>query len=61
LISKVSSFDAEKLNIKFVSHEARVGMLSADEMKKIRQAQDEHRELLNIPRRLLSCYLATIS
>ncbi|XP_046579587.1 large subunit GTPase 1 homolog [Haliotis rubra] len=45
-----TEFTAEKLNIKFVDPQ-RAATLSEDEKKKIREAQDENRSLLRIPRR----------
>ncbi|XP_046332431.2 large subunit GTPase 1 homolog [Haliotis rufescens] len=45
-----TEFTAEKLNIKFVDPQ-RAATLSEEEKKRIREAQDEHRSLLRIPRR----------
>ncbi|XP_030072605.1 large subunit GTPase 1 homolog [Microcaecilia unicolor] len=46
-----TEFVAEKLNIKFVSAEARTGLLSTEETKRIQKLHDENEQFLCIPRR----------
>nr|XP_033815276.1 large subunit GTPase 1 homolog [Geotrypetes seraphini] len=46
-----TEFVAEKLNIKFVSAEARTGLLSTEETKQIQKLHDENEQFLCIPRR----------
>ncbi|XP_029471651.1 large subunit GTPase 1 homolog isoform X1 [Rhinatrema bivittatum] len=46
-----TEFVAEKLNIKFVPAEARTGLLSAEETKRIQKLQIENKQFLCIPRR----------
>ncbi|KAL4630735.1 hypothetical protein GN956_G15984 [Arapaima gigas] len=47
-----TEFTAEKLNIKFVSAEARAGLLSTEEKERLRNLHEENRHFLRIPRRL---------
>ncbi|XP_014004752.2 large subunit GTPase 1 homolog [Salmo salar] len=46
-----TEFVAEKLNIKFVPAEARAGLLTAEEMAKLKMLHEENKQLLRIPRR----------
>lgn len=46
-----TEFQAEKLNIKFVRPTIQVGMLTEEEKRKIRAAQEANKEMLSIPRR----------
>uniref|UniRef100_A0A4W5RBT1 Large subunit GTPase 1 homolog n=1 Tax=Hucho hucho TaxID=62062 RepID=A0A4W5RBT1_9TELE len=46
-----TEFVAEKLNIKFVPAEARAGLLTAEEMAKLKKLHEENKQLLRIPRR----------
>ncbi|XP_063888311.1 large subunit GTPase 1 homolog [Scylla paramamosain] len=46
-----TEFQAEKLNIKFVRPTTQIGMLTEEEKRKIRAAQEANREMLSIPRR----------
>ncbi|KYO34959.1 large subunit GTPase 1-like protein [Alligator mississippiensis] len=46
-----TEFAAEKLNIKFVSAEARTGLLTAEETKTVKKLHEENKQFLNIPRR----------
>ncbi|KAJ9599173.1 hypothetical protein L9F63_010350, partial [Diploptera punctata] len=46
-----TEFQAEKLNITFVNPKSRVGLLSGQEIEKVRETQDKNRQLLGIPRR----------
>ncbi|KAM5291920.1 large subunit GTPase 1 homolog [Ctenodactylus gundi] len=46
-----TEFIAEKLNIKFVSPEARTGLLSFEESQRVKKLQEENRQFLCIPRR----------
>ncbi|NXX12835.1 LSG1 GTPase, partial [Podargus strigoides] len=44
-------FVAERLNIQIVSAQSRTGLLTAQEAQRVRQLQEENRQLLRIPRR----------
>ncbi|XP_017554806.1 large subunit GTPase 1 homolog [Pygocentrus nattereri] len=46
-----TEFIAEKLNIKFVPAEARTGLLTAEEYKRIKKLHEDNRQFLRIPRR----------
>ncbi|KAG1950092.1 GTPase LSG1-2 [Pimephales promelas] len=46
-----TEFVAEKMNIKFVPAEARAGLLSAEESRRLKKLHEENKELLRIPRR----------
>ncbi|XP_076134931.1 large subunit GTPase 1 homolog [Alosa pseudoharengus] len=46
-----TEFVAEKLNIKFVPAEARAGLLTPEESKRIKQLHEENKQFLRIPRR----------
>ncbi|KAL7867373.1 hypothetical protein AOLI_G00151870 [Acnodon oligacanthus] len=46
-----TEFIAEKLNIKFVPAEARTGLLTAEEFKRIKKLHEDNRQFLRIPRR----------
>ncbi|MPC13877.1 Large subunit GTPase 1 [Portunus trituberculatus] len=46
-----TEFQAEKLNIKFVRPVTQIGMLTEEEKRKIRAAQEANKEMLSIPRR----------
>ncbi|XP_038856886.1 large subunit GTPase 1 homolog isoform X2 [Salvelinus namaycush] len=46
-----TEFVAEKLNIKFVPAEARAGLLTAEEIAKLKKLHEENKQLLRIPRR----------
>uniref|UniRef100_A0A6I8PW06 Large subunit GTPase 1 homolog n=1 Tax=Xenopus tropicalis TaxID=8364 RepID=A0A6I8PW06_XENTR len=46
-----TEFVAEKLNIKFVSAEARTELLTSEETKRIHKLQEENKQFLCIPRR----------
>ncbi|KAM4772479.1 large subunit GTPase 1 homolog [Rhinophrynus dorsalis] len=46
-----TEFVAEKLNIKFVPAEARTGLLTSEETKRIHKLQEENKQFLCIPRR----------
>ncbi|XP_053566180.1 large subunit GTPase 1 homolog [Bombina bombina] len=46
-----TEFVAEKLNIKFVPAEARTGLLSPEETKRVHKLQEENEQFLCIPRR----------
>ncbi|XP_066503867.1 large subunit GTPase 1 homolog [Hoplias malabaricus] len=46
-----TEFIAEKLNIKFVPAEARTGLLTAEETKKLKKLHEDNRQFLRIPRR----------
>jgi hypothetical protein len=52
-------FQAEKLNITFVSPSTRPGLLSGEDKEKVKATQEKNRQLLRIPRRLSSkiCFL----
>lgn len=44
-------FILEKLNIKFVPSEARAGLLTPEESKRIKKLHEENKQFLRIPRR----------
>ncbi|XP_015216521.1 large subunit GTPase 1 homolog [Lepisosteus oculatus] len=46
-----TEFVAEKLNIKFVPAEARTGLLTPEESKRIKKLHEENKQFLRIPRR----------
>lgn len=46
-----TEFVAEKLNIKFVPAEARAGLLSSEESRRLKKLHEENKQLLRIPRR----------
>ncbi|CAF0727529.1 unnamed protein product [Adineta ricciae] len=46
-----TDFAAERLNVTFVPAVAKVGVLSADDKKRIREVQNLHKDRLSIPRR----------
>ncbi|XP_070765209.1 large subunit GTPase 1 homolog [Enoplosus armatus] len=46
-----TEFVAEKLNIKFVPAEARAGLLTADERKRLQKLHEDNKHFLRIPRR----------
>ncbi|XP_022235155.1 large subunit GTPase 1 homolog [Limulus polyphemus] len=46
-----TEFIAEKLNIQFVNPKTRIGLLSEEEKKAIKEAQENNKKLLSIPRR----------
>ncbi|XP_067243290.1 large subunit GTPase 1 homolog [Chanodichthys erythropterus] len=46
-----TEFVAEKMNIKFVPAEARAGLLSAEESRRLKKLHEDNKELLRIPRR----------
>ncbi|XP_072516271.1 large subunit GTPase 1 homolog [Salminus brasiliensis] len=46
-----TEFVAEKLNIKFVPPEARAGLLTAEESKRLKKLHEDNRQFLRIPRR----------
>lgn len=46
-----TEFVAEKLNIKFVPAEARAGLLSVEESRRLKKLHEDNKELLRIPRR----------
>ncbi|XP_064418361.1 large subunit GTPase 1 homolog [Latimeria chalumnae] len=46
-----TEFVAEKLNIQFVPAEARTGLLTAEESKRIKKLHEENKQFLRIPRR----------
>lgn len=46
-----TEFVAEKLNIKFVPAEARAGLLTPEESKRIKKLHEENKQFLRIPRR----------
>ncbi|PSN53873.1 Large subunit GTPase 1 [Blattella germanica] len=46
-----TEFQAEKLNVTFVSPSTAPGILSGEDLEKTKETQDKHRELLGIPRR----------
>ncbi|CAF0793027.1 unnamed protein product [Didymodactylos carnosus] len=46
-----TDFAAERLNVTFIPPVAKVGILSAEDKERIKQAQDLHKERLQIPRR----------
>ncbi|KAM3619672.1 uncharacterized protein V6R79_011638 [Siganus canaliculatus] len=46
-----TEFVAEKLNIKFVPAEARAGLLTAEERKRLAELHEENKHFLRIPRR----------
>ena len=45
-------FQAEKLNITFVSPKSGLGLLSVEDKEKVKATQEKNRKLLRIPRRL---------
>ncbi|XP_077572361.1 large subunit GTPase 1 homolog isoform X2 [Stigmatopora nigra] len=46
-----TEFVAEKLNIKFVPADARAGLLTAEEKKRLKNLQEDNKHFLRIPRR----------
>ncbi|XP_076320618.1 LOW QUALITY PROTEIN: large subunit GTPase 1 homolog [Tachypleus tridentatus] len=54
-----TEFIGEKLNIQFVNPKTRIGLLSEEEKKKIKETQENHKQLLSIPRRPLWDYNTT--
>ncbi|XP_073667924.1 large subunit GTPase 1 homolog [Paramisgurnus dabryanus] len=46
-----TEFIAEKMNIKFVPAEARAGLLSSEESRRLKKLHEDNKELLRIPRR----------
>lgn len=46
-----TEFIAEKLNIKFVPAEARAGLLSSEESRRLKKLHEENKQFLRIPRR----------
>ena len=48
--------DIEKLNISFVTEDHNSGLPTAEEREAVRKAQEEHKQYLSIPRRLVLCY-----
>ncbi|XP_077463299.1 large subunit GTPase 1 homolog [Stigmatopora argus] len=46
-----TEFVAEKLNIKFVPADARAGLLTAEERKRLKNLQEDNKHFLRIPRR----------
>ncbi|XP_077059907.1 large subunit GTPase 1 homolog [Siphateles boraxobius] len=46
-----TEFVAEKMNIKFVPAEARAGLISAEESRRLKKLHEDNKELLRIPRR----------
>lgn len=46
-----TEFIAEKLNVKFVPPEARTGLLTAEESKRLKKLHEDNRQFLRIPRR----------
>lgn len=52
---------SEKMNIKFVPAEARAGLLSAEESRRLKKLHEDNKELLRIPRRYVVVELNVIS
>ncbi|XP_017771082.1 PREDICTED: large subunit GTPase 1 homolog [Nicrophorus vespilloides] len=46
-----TEFQAEKLNIKFVNPKTNIGLLTKDEIKKVKADHEKHKEIIKIPRR----------
>uniref|UniRef100_W5KLP4 Large subunit GTPase 1 homolog n=1 Tax=Astyanax mexicanus TaxID=7994 RepID=W5KLP4_ASTMX len=46
-----TEFIAEKLNVRFVPPEARTGLLTAEESKRLKKLHEDNRQFLRIPRR----------
>ena len=44
-------FSLERLNVAFVNPDENSGLLSAEEMTRVKKSHEEHRALLRIPRR----------